>query len=530
MDPVGRPAGLLARPGLGAAGRAWAALPPAVVVAGAGIAVGVVAAILLSTDSILLAALPFALLALLVPLLLARDLQMLGLTLLLLVLPFEASLRVTGRGVDTEAVVAHIGLPPSTLLEIKVFPTDFFLAGMVALWLIDLMRRRVRLRVPGLAWLALAYVGWGTLSAVLKAQYPMVSAAELVHETKYFVAFVYLSNFLATRQRVRTVVNLLIFSLALEVTVTLVLWRLGYTRDSLADRLGLGVSHEYGFLRSEEQGIEVAENFRASGTFGAASHLSEYLQTVWPLALAMFLVAAKPWRKLGLLALFAGAVLAVCVTTSRSGLIALVTGTTAIALMARWRGRLPNRTVLISGYVGLALAVGLSGPIYDYFTRRPETFRQRFILLEQGRKLIAANPVLGVGPNNSTAARVAYAARNPAVDSRSRAIAPNDDLYPIHNQWVVSAAERGLVGLALGVSFLLAVSWRAWRLTASADPWIAALAMAAIASFVALGAQLMGDHFVPNAAHMMLWLWCALVMALDRIDGAPREAGSQLRV
>ena len=508
----------------------WAALPPPVVAAGAGIGLGVVAAILLSTGSIVLAALPFALLALLMPLLLARDLQMLGLTLLLLALPFEASLRVTGRGIDTEAVVAHIGLPPSTLLGIKVFPTDLFLAGMLALWLADLVRRRVRLQIPDLAWLALAYIGWGTLSAALEAQYPMLSAAELVHEYKYFVAFVYLSNFLDTRRRVGSVVHLVIFSIALEVVVTLALWSGGYSRDSLADRLGLGVSHEYEFLRSEEQGIEVAENYRAAGTFGAASHLSIYLQTVWPLALALLLVATRPWRRLGLLALFAGAASAVYVTGSRSGLIALTAGITLIAGMAYWRGRLPNRTVLLSGYVVLVLAVGLSGPIYHYFTRRPDTFYQRFILLEQGRKLIVANPVLGVGPNNSTAARVEIAARNPAVDSRTRSIAPNDDLYPIHNQWVVSTAERGLVGMALGISFLLAVSRRAWRLTASTDPWIAGLAMAAIASIACLGVQLMGDHFVGNAAHTMLWLWCAMVVALDRIDGAPREAGAQLRV
>jgi len=365
------------------------------------------------------------------------------------------------------------------------------------------------------------------LSALLKAEYQSLSLAELVHDFKYFAAFVYFANFLDSRRRIGSVVDLVVFSLALEVAITLGLWSLGYSRDSLADRLGLGVSHEYEFLRSEEQGIEVAENFRASGTFGAASHLAMYLQTVWPLALAMLLVTPRPWRKLGYFVLFAGATLAVFVTRSRSGLIGVAAGLAVLVPMARWRGRFPNRAVLLTGYAALALGVALSGPIYDYLTLRPDTFYQRFILLEQGRKLIAGDPLLGVGPNNSTAARVAYAARNPAVDSRSRAIAPNDDLYPIHNQWMVTASERGLIGLALGISFLLAVAWAAWRLSASTDWWISGLAMAAIASIVALGAHLMGDHFVGNAAHTMLWLWCAVIVAIGRID---READAQLRV
>jgi O-Antigen ligase len=508
-----------------------AALPPPVVAVGAGLAIGAAAAVLLAADSILLLALPFALLAALLPLLVVRDLQAYGIALFLLALPFEASVRVTGRGLDTQAVIDQIGLPPSTFLGIKLFPTDAILAALLLLWALDLLRRRARLELPPLTWLAAAYVGWGALSALVKAAHPSLAFAELVHDGKYLLGFLYFANVLRSRERVESIVRLLLLSLAMEVTVTLVLWSLGYSRDSLADRMGLGVSHEYEFLRSEEQEIEVAENFRASGTFGAASHLAMYLQLLWPLALAMVLASPRLARKAAYAALFAGALLAVYVTRSRSGLVGLAMGGSALVATARWRGFLPNRTVLAAGYAALALGAVLSGPIYTYLTLRPDTFWQRFILLEQGRQLIAADPILGVGPNNSTAARVALAKRHPAVDSESRAIAPNDDLYPVHNQWIVEAAERGLVGLGIGFAFLAAIAAKAWRLSAGADRWTAAVLLAGIASFVALGGHLVGDHFVGNASHTMLWLWCALVVALERLAAEEsRAAGSVARV
>jgi len=67
VDSVGRRAGSgpPERFGLSEAARALGGLPPALLAAGAGIALGAVAAVLLATGSIVLAALPFALLALL---------------------------------------------------------------------------------------------------------------------------------------------------------------------------------------------------------------------------------------------------------------------------------------------------------------------------------------------------------------------------------------------------------------------------------------------------------------------------------
>jgi O-antigen ligase len=166
---------------------------------------------------------------------------------------------------------------------------------------------------------------------------------------------------------------------------------------------------------------------------------------------------------------------------------------------------------LFLGFVALAIQAPFT---YEHLTARPETYRHRYTLFREGGRLIAAHPLLGVGANNSTVARIRHAEANPAPPPTGGEVASFDNLYPIHNQFIVVTAETGLVGAALLAAFFLAVAGQALRRSASPDGLVAALAAAMLAGIVALGAQLTGDHLAANAARSMLWIDVAIVLAL----------------
>lgn len=480
---------------------------------------GVVAAALATALSGPLVLLLFAACAIVIPTLLVREFTLYWLWGYLFFLPFEASKRVTGLGRDPEELINAFGLPPATHLGVKIFPTDLVLVPLLVVWLFWAKRSKLAVHLPKPAYFLIAYLIWATLSSLLKAQQPFLAVAQLVQEYKFLVVLLFFVSLFGVARLVGFVTGALLVTLAMEVFLTLSLFAMGHTRDSLAESLSLGIEHEYEFLRGQEKGLREGEGdpeLRASGTFGAASHLAMWLQLLLPLPLALAAVSDDLKRRLGYLLLFLLSAGSLYLTLSRAGLLGLVTGTSTCIWLLWLRGHLHRRGLLVLAYVALAF-IALQVPIlYGHLATRPYTFWHRFYLFREGFSVIAANPVLGVGANNSTAARLEFAKRTSYESLPSTAIVSYDNLYPIHNQYIVVAAETGLVGFALGGAFFLLVAARAFVLSRSPDAFHAALATAILSGYVGLGFQLQGDHFVGNAQHAVLAIEAALVLALSR--------------
>jgi O-antigen ligase len=138
---------------------------------------------------------------------------------------------------------------------------------------------------------------------------------------------------------------------------------------------------------------------------------------------------------------------------------------------------------------------------------RPETFLGRFDSFRQGARLIAENPILGVGLNNSTAEKIEF----------------EQDRESIANHYLIVASETGVVGLILYLSIFGCNAAATLRLSKSRDPEIALLAIAIFGIYVSLSVHIVADQLVKVAA-TMVWLYAGVITALRRVEESNTES------
>jgi len=486
--------------------------------AGLGLVISTVVILVFSLSWQLIAVGAAGLLALM-PALTMKDAKPWWLTIYLFLLPFEAGKRISNLGQSPEVILNTLGLPPSGDLGIKLHPTDLALLALVIPWLLRVVIRRERIAFPRVGYLLVAYMVWAGISSVIKAESWPLSVAQLAHELKYFVIFVFTVNVLNTQKLMRIAMLALLLGLSLETTVAVTLNILGTSRDRLLEAAHLKVAHEYEFIREQESEFDQSDSsrqFRAAGTFGSASNLALYLQLQFALPLVLaFSARSAMERRLSML-LFALSVASLYVSASRSGMFGFALGSATCMYLVLRRGWISKErfTALVAGTLFLAL---IATPLlFRYMTARPETYKSRFALMREGLQVVAANPLLGVGLNNGTAARL-----------RGTEGQTDDELFPVHNHYIVLASETGLIGFTLYLAFFAAIALEGVRRSRSEDPSVAAFSIAIVSGYAALATQLMGDHFVGNAQHTLLWFFAGLVVALGRIDaGEPAARGS----
>ena len=213
------------------------------------------------------------------------------------------------------------------------------------------------------------------------------------------------------------------------------------------------------------------------------------------------------------------ACLAVFLTGSRGGLVALAAAAVAaVAVAQRRRGR------------ALAAVIALCGLAVAYFSAiAPPEVRARIInpgsgtgrtdLWTVATRMIEANPLLGVGVGNFPEEAGRYLLV-PGLLRETQFIVVDPKVA--HNAYLEVAAETGLPGLALFVALLgtaFASCRRAWlRAEAIGDRH---LSVAARALFVALVAYAVAIVWLSQQYGKQLWLLLALAFALPDLAAAP---------
>lgn len=293
----------------------------------------------------------------------------------------------------------------------------------------------------------LAYFAWAAAST-LAASYP-TDWTFIENASKYVLPWVVGITTISSMREVRTLAWVLMLSQAYVAYEQNLIWVFG-NREAIT----------YGF--------------------GGMDNNCNAIAMVTGAGLAFFLGMTTPNTKLRWLSFVCAGLMAhyPMFAQSRGGMVALVVVGLVSFLL------LPKKPRYIA-YFGLAIVAGirLAGPsVWDRFNTSfegegslDESAQSRLDLWRDAWDMIQRYPLFGVGPDNFP------------VVAREYGWAGAKEC---HSLWMQTAAELGLPGIALLLSFYglsIVGLWRYSRTIAATDPWETCFARAVIASLIGFG-------------------------------------------
>lgn len=387
------------------------------------------------------------------------------------------------------------------------------LVVLYALWIVegDAVRDiRLAVRRP-MFWIPLAAIALA-LPSVLFAQDLYLAVAELIRMLAMYLLFVCVALRLRSRDDVLAVVGALFVVAATQAVVATLQWKTG---SSLGLEL-LGEQDTLGVRMLDDGSVD-----RPSGTVVHPIFLAALVAPIGMIALALSFDAARAvWRRVSLAA--AGvAFLPLILAQARASLIAAACAVAALVACSLATRRLRWTPVLvallISGTIGLLFAEEIGNRIEENFaTDHFETeVEARVQLNDVALAMIADHPLAGVGLNN-------FETVEPEYDRYGLLFAGN----PVHNIYLLVAAETGVLGLIGFLATLGAVALSAVRAARARDRALRAIGAGIAASLLFfLVEELLSFALRQEMPLALFWILAGVAVAIARIDRAAGDAG-----
>ena len=361
------------------------------------------------------------------------------------------------------------------VVQFSIAAAQTLLAVAVVCWLVVLFSGRERFEVPDFFWPLMAYGAWTLVSAAF--------SPDLRHslmECKQLVLFV-----------------------IVPLTYTFVRGNRGLTLMTViltfaAVSAALGI-FEYGILHYDDL------HRRVQGTLGHYMTYSGLLMLVIGVALARVLFARRErtWAALVMPAL----VVAVALTFTRS---AVVGACAAAALLLTLKDFRLLAALPVVAALFIVFAPGkVNARVASIFDMNDPTNRDRMAMIHEGGHMIAAHPLVGVGPNMVQPLYAQY-----RVPDAVEKVNPH-----LHDVPLQIAAERGLPALAIWLWFVVAlVVDLARRFRAGDQRFLAAAALAAVTAMLAAG--FFENNFGDSEFLMLFLVIVTVPFAAERVVDA----------
>lgn len=238
---------------------------------------------------------------------------------------------------------------------------------------------------------------------------------------------------------------------------------------------------------------------------------AQMLMVSTAMALALVMAGYRPFR-LALIGIAALGIVALALMSARSAIVGLAAAGALIAWRHRGHTLFPLFLAagLVAGLVGLYFA---PPTLIERFTAigdfaKDQTLYRRITYLRIGFDLVSQHPVWGVGPGNFPQ----YYVTDDYRFMPGRFPEPRE----LHNSFLDTAAEYGLVGLAL-FGMIIAAAFGA--VGGAARALDAELRPVAFAITAGLAALLVASFFMPHKDLRYLWLMIALALQCGVLAG-----------
>ncbi|HNT76574.1 MAG TPA: O-antigen ligase family protein [Anaerolineae bacterium] len=258
---------------------------------------------------------------------------------------------------------------------------------------------------------------------------------------------------------------------------------------------------------------------RVSGTFGSPNGAAIWLTPSIVIAMGGYLLYTrqKLWLRWVALAALGFGVVALILTFSRSGWLALLLGISIVALLNVWKG-IGRRQIATLGFLGLIVVAAFSKPIITRLTGDDRgSVDSRRIGNEMAFNMIRDQPFTGVGANNFDVRKFDYLP--PELVGVQRKY-----VYIVHNHYWLIWAELGIGGLLVFLSMLATTAFHNVKaLIRQRDAQVFMVAATLLGALGGYCSHMRSDVFATRAHVTLLWFMIALTAALVRLSEEASE-------
>lgn len=383
------------------------------------------------------------------------------------------------------------------LAGFSISATTFALFGLYLSWFLRTLESRSHkfssptiLNQP-----LLVYLGFASLSLIV-ARDIRLSCFELFLLLQMYLVFFYVANFVRSREDVLFVVFCLLVGCLTESLLMIAL-RFGSVPSGLWGPVHIRVDTQVN-----------GEFTRVGGTVGSPNEAGAYLSLMLSLAVGvLFTDAGRKYKWLAASVLAFGSA-ALIFTFSRGAWISLAT---AIILfcVSLWRR---NGSSLKAPVAFLAILFLIYLSFHSAVEARlladdNGSAESRIPLMNLAFRIIADNPVFGVGSNNFSATMDGY------LTSEFR----RGFLYTVHNKYLLVWAEIGFAGLLAYLAFLFGAVRKGWASWKQNDRLLSTLALGFTTAIIGNMVHQSVDIFHDRSVTQLLWLVAGLLFAMNGI-------------
>ncbi len=269
---------------------------------------------------------------------------------------------------------------------------------------------------------------------------------------------------------------------------------------------------------------------RIAGPYGDPNFFAQSLLLVLPLAIGLLWSARSRRARIAAGAAAAVILAAIILTYSRGAALAL--GVLSFVVVAAFGVRNRRRALAILVLASLLFAVLPSGFVTRLATvteflpgvvvEDPDSsFEKRRVVTTVAWLIFLDHPFLGVGVGNYAHHFQDYALRI-GSDARDYLAATEGERQYPHNLYLELLAEGGLVGLSLFLGLVGTILGRLASTASSAGTSSRQVLVRAVG--LGLVGYLISALFLHGAFQRLLWMFLALAVATDRLEGPEAEA------
>ena len=381
------------------------------------------------------------------------------------------------------------GAPAGTVL----YPYDFTLILLIVLRLLDILGKGKPIRFCSVDVVAVLLIIWTALS-IYNSSYIRLSLFELLRMTKLYLLSRVVASSVKRKRDIQDVVIALVIGLIVQGVICLLQYVAGID-------LGLGL-------------FTVGDLRRVSGTVGWPNTLGAYAATVLSVTLALWIYSARGRVRMAIGAACIAGLFSLILSFSRGAWISLLAGV-ALILFWGWRTtRLGTKSIrsisliaLAAAVVGVLFATSITARLTEVHPDM-EVLVDRMQLNRVAINMINAHPLLGVGINTF-------------VDTMKQYDTTGVTHYfpqPVHNVFLLVAAETGLVGLGLFLLLMFMAFRAALQAAKSDDRFLSASAIGISSGLIVLLVNNVADcHLRTDILYALFWLLIGLAVAVKRM-------------